>query len=74
LIYGRSGFYLAELLKELQIAEYKRNYSGYEIKFIDDKAMDSNEFVDKITFNLSLLGFICVSIPTSLVHRLWAEE
>ncbi|MBK1809942.1 hypothetical protein JHL18_04710 [Clostridium sp. YIM B02505] len=74
LTYGRSGLYLAELLQELQIAKYKRNFSGYEIEFTDDKVMDSNEFVDKITFSLSQLGFVCASIPTSLIPRLWTEE
>lgn len=74
LVYGKSGLYLAELLQELQIAEYKRNFSGYEIKFIDDRVRDSNEFVDNIAFSLSLLGFVCVSMPTSLIHKLWTEE
>lgn len=72
-LFGVSGFHLAELLKELNIADYEYDRSGFYIKFKEESLKRSNEATSFLTHKLAEEGFITSSLTLELMDYMWNE-
>ncbi|MFG0213432.1 hypothetical protein ACFU8X_10020, partial [Brevibacillus porteri] len=72
-LFGVSGFYLAELLKELNIADYEYDRSGFYIKFKEESMKRSNEATSFLAHKLAEEGFISSTLTLELMDYMWNE-
>lgn len=71
LVFGINGRNIAMLLKELNIAEFRRSRSGYLISFLEDIPSYSNSFIYNFSRELSNMDIPSIAIPIDVLDYSW---
>lgn len=70
-LFGTNGGKVANILKELGIADVKNSRSGYLINFLDEKSSHSNSFIQNFSKEISNLGISSLAIPMYILDHSW---